>query len=32
MKTKTLFVAAAFAETLLATTSCSFFDGGKNRE
>lgn len=32
MKTKTLFVAAAFAGTLLAVTSCSFLDGGKNRE
>lgn len=32
MKTKTLFIAAAIAGALLTATSCSFFEGGKNRE
>lgn len=32
MTSKTLFVTAAIAGTLLTATSCSFFEGGKNRE
>lgn len=32
MKTKTLFVMAAVAGTLLTATSCSYFESGKNRE
>lgn len=32
MKTKTLFVKAVVAGTLLTAASCTLFDGGKNRE
>jgi hypothetical protein len=32
MTSKTLFVAAVIAGTLSATTSCSYFESGKNRE
>lgn len=32
MKTKTLFVTAVIVGTLSAFTSCSYFEGGKNRE
>lgn len=32
MTSKTLFVTAVIAGTLLTATSCSFFEGGKNRE